>query len=85
MPLFFKPFNKGNNIPTYNVSSNHPAFVFRQIPKAVNIIINRLSTSKKVFDNHKEFYNEALHNTGYGKKSFCTKKPENNIIMRIIF
>ena len=64
----FKPFNKSNNISTYIiVSSNHPSFIIRQIRKAVNIRRNGLS-SKKIFNNHKEFYNEALHRSGYKKE-----------------
>ena len=62
----YKPFNKTNDLLTYiNVSSNHPTFIIKQIPDEINIRINRLSSSKKIFNNHKEFYNEAIHNNGY--------------------
>ena len=55
-----------NAIPTYiNVSSNHPASIVKQIPNVINIRINRLSSSKNMFNNHKEFYNEAWHNSSY--------------------
>ena len=60
----YKAFNKSNNIPKHiNVSSNHPTFIIRRIPNAINIRINRFSLSKRVFNNHKEFYNEAIHNS----------------------
>ena len=61
----YKLFSKTNVIPTcINVSSNHPESIVKQIPNAINIRINRLS-SENIFNNHKEFYNEALHNSGY--------------------
>ena len=53
-------------IPTYiNVSSNHPASIVKQIPTGINIRINRLSSSKKIFKNHKKFYNEMIYNSCY--------------------
>ena len=62
----YKPFWKTNTIPTFiNVSSNHPTSIIKQIPNVIDIRINRLSTSKNIFDNHKEFYNEAIHNSEY--------------------
>ena len=62
----YKPFSKTNAIPTYiNFSSNHPTSIVKQIPNAINIRINRLSSSKNIFDNHEEFYNEALHYSSY--------------------
>ena len=56
----YKPFSKANAIPTYlNFSSNRrPAPIVKQIPNLINMRINRLS-SKNIFNNHKEFYNEA--------------------------
>ena len=52
---YYKPFNKTNTIPLYiNISSNHPTPIIKQIPNAVNIKINRLSSSK-IFNNHQEF------------------------------
>ena len=65
----YKPFSKPNAIRTYiNVSSNHLASIVEQIPNAINIRINRLSYSKNIFNNLKEFFNEALHNSGYKNK-----------------
>ena len=57
----YKPFSKTNALPTYIiVSSNHPASIIKQIPNAVNIRISRLSLSKNIFNNHKEFSNEVV-------------------------
>ena len=65
----YKPFSKSNALPTYiNVSSNHPSSIVKQIPNAINIRINTLSASKNIFNNHKEFYNEASYNRGYKNK-----------------
>ena len=65
----YKPFNKTNTITTYiNASFNYPTPKIKQIPYAMNIRINRLSSWKKIFNNHKEIYNEALHNGGYKNK-----------------
>ena len=64
MKITYKPFSKTNAIPTCT-NVNHPASIVKQILNAINIRINRLSSSKNIFNDHKEFYNEALHNSGY--------------------
>ena len=69
----YKPLNK--TIQTYiNFSSNHLTSTVKLIPKAINIRINRLSSSKNIFNNHKEFYHETIHNSGY-KNELNTSKP----------
>ena len=56
-----KPFSKSDAIPIYiNDNSNPPASIVKHIPNLINIRINKLSSSKNIFNNHKEFYNEAL-------------------------
>ena len=46
-----KPSNENNDIPSYiNVNSNHPGCIIKQIPTAVNVRINRLSSSKRIFE-----------------------------------
>ena len=61
-----KQFNKIHAIPTFiNVDFNHPASIVKQIPYAINIKINRLSSPKNIFNHHKEIYYEALHNSGH--------------------
>ena len=77
----YKTFNKTNTIPTYiDVSSNHPTPIIKQIPNAINIRINRLSSSKMIRNNHKEIYNEAVYNSRYKNelKYLETKKQFNN-------
>ena len=46
----FKPFHKDKHTPSYiNVNSNNPRSIIRQIPNAINIKMNRLSSNKKSF------------------------------------
>ena len=62
----YKPLKKTNTITTcINVNSNHPTSIIKQIPNAINIRINRLSSSKMISNKHKEIYNEVLHNSRY--------------------
>ena len=50
----YKLFSKINTIPTYiNVSSNHTTSIIKQISNAIYIRINRLSSSKNIFNNPK--------------------------------
>ena len=56
-------------LPSYiNVNSNHSRCIIQQIPTAMNLRINRLSSSKSIFENNKEPYNEAQHNSCFNKK-----------------
>ena len=76
----YKPFSKINTIPIYiNVNSNHPTTIIKQIPE-INIRINRVSSSKNIFNNHKEFYNVAIHNSANKNelKYLETKRHHNN-------
>ena len=44
----YKPFIKPNQNPSYiNVNSNHPKNIIKQIPKAVNLRIGKLSANEK--------------------------------------
>ena len=53
-------------IPRYiNISPNHHVSIVKQIPNAINITIDILSSSKNIFNNHKKFYNEALRSSSY--------------------
>ena len=47
----YKPPNKNNDIPSYiNVKSNHRRSIIKQIHTAVNLRINRLLSSKRIFE-----------------------------------
>ena len=53
----YKPFLKTNQYPPYiNVNSNHPSSIIKQVPKAVNMRIRRLSSNKKIFHGSSKTY-----------------------------
>ena len=61
-----KPFIKPNQNPSYiNVNSNHPKNIIKQIPKAVNLRIGKLSANEKIFKESSKRYIEALKNSGF--------------------
>ena len=70
----FKLFSKNDFAPRYiNTSSNHPRSVLRQIPNAVNQRINRLSSCKKIFEESKGRYDDALKDSGFqGRLEYLT-------------
>ena len=70
-----------------NVNSNHPRSIIRQIPNAVNIRINRLSSNKKIFYENNWIYDEVFERSGFKqrleyleilKDNFETCNNENN-------
>ena len=57
----YKPFIKTNQNPSsINVNSNHPKNIIKQIPKAVNLRIGKLSANKKIFKESSKRYIDAL-------------------------
>ena len=54
-------FLKTDQYPSYiNANSNHPKAIIKQVPKAVNMRIRRLSSSKKIFQDSCKMYMETL-------------------------
>ena len=76
----FKPFSKNDSAPRYiNVSSNHPRSILRQIPNAVNLRINKLSSCKKNFEENKSRYDDALKKSGFqGRLEYLTPVDINS-------
>ena len=76
----FKPFSKNDSAPRYiNVSSNNPRSVLRQIPNAVNQRINKLSSCKKIFEENKSRYDDALKDSGFqGRLEYLTPVDLNS-------
>ena len=78
----YRPFLKTDEYPPYiYVNSNHPNSIIKQLPKAVNTRISRLSSNKKLFHESSRMCIEALKNSGI--KEVCTylePKMPNNII-----
>ena len=65
----YKPYNKPRNIPLYiNVKSSHPPDIIKNVPDSISRRINELSSDKKVFENSKDIYNNALFNSGFKQK-----------------
>ena len=64
----YKPFIKNNQNPTYiNVNSNHPKNIIKQIPKAVNLRIGKLSANEKIFKESSKRYINALKHSGFNE------------------
>ena len=70
-----------------NVNFNHPRSIIKQIPNAVDIRINKLSSNKKIFYENNRIYDEALEKSGFKqrleylevlKDKFETCNNENN-------
>ena len=76
----FEPFRKPNNTPLYiNYQSNHPPHVKKNIPIAVNKRLESISSSKQLFDKHKNEYQQALCKSGYKHKlQYENKKTQSN-------
>ena len=76
----FKPFSKNDSAPRYiNISSNDPRSVLRQIPNAVNQRINKLSSCKKIFQENKSRYDDALKDSGFqGRLEYLTPVDPNS-------
>ena len=65
-----------------NVNSNHLNAIIKEVPKAVNIRISRLSSSKKIFQDSCKMYMEALKSSGFSEEFTYheSKMPnENNL------
>ena len=57
---------KDNESPIYvHRNSNHPKKILENIPKSVNLRLNKISSNKNVFDATKGPYQEALNKSGY--------------------
>ena len=73
-----KPFRKPNDITTYiHKESNHPPNIIKQLPRAIEKRISTLSSNKEIFDNSKEYYENALKKSGY-KEKLNYIPPQNN-------
>ena len=72
----YKPFIKTNQNPSYiNINSNHPKNIIKQVPKAVNLRICKLSANEKIFKESSKRYIDALKNSGF-KEDFSYLKED---------
>ena len=79
----YKPFIKSNQNPSYiNVNSNHPKNIIKQIPKAVNLRIGKLSANEKIFKESSKRYIDALKNSGFKEDFRYLKENITNEITK---
>ena len=61
-----KSYNKPSSISLYiNLKLNHSPNIIRNLPESISRRINKLSSDKSVFDNSKDFFNNALARSGF--------------------
>ena len=62
----YRPFMKPNETPIYvSTESNHPSTIIKNIPKAVNLRLSKISSNKEIFDSAKHPFQEALKKSGH--------------------
>ena len=72
-------FRKRNQDLCYvNRGSNHPAQVFKHVPKGIEHKLSNNSSSKEIFERSKQEYEEALKNDGYRINSEYQGREESN-------
>ena len=65
----YKPYRKPNENPIYiNVNSNHPKNIKKQLPNMISARISNLSSSKQLFKEEVQTYQQALEDAGYREK-----------------
>ena len=75
--------SNSNQNPSYiNVNSNHPKNIIKQIPKAVNLRIGKLSANEKIFKESSKKYIDALKNSGFKEDFRYLKENITNEIAR---
>ena len=75
----YRPFDKLNEETTYiHVEYDHPPQIIKKIPRYIEKILTRLSSTKEIFENSKDYYDQRLRQYGYNKKINYTE--ENNKI-----
>ena len=62
----YKPYRKPDDETNYvHVESDHPPTILKQLPIAVEKRISDLSANEEIFNNAKNYYQEALKKSGY--------------------
>ena len=75
----YRPFHKPNEETTYiHVESDHPPQIIKKIPRSIEKRLSRLSSTKEIFENSKDCYEQRLGQCRYNEKLNCTE--ENNEI-----
>ena len=75
----YRPYRKPNDELKYiNVSSNHPPQIIKQLVNTINDRLSTNSSSEKVFNEPKSYYENALNKSGY-KTQLEYKAPPTSI------
>ena len=71
----YLPFHKPNEETTYiHVESDHLPQIIRKIPRSIKKRLSRLSSTKEIFENSKDYYEQRLRQCGYEEKSNYTEE-----------
>ena len=74
-----RPFHKPYEETTYiHVESDHAPQIIKKIPRSIEKRLSRLSSTKEIFENSKDYYEQRLRQCGYNEKLNYTE--ENNKI-----
>ena len=74
----FRPYRKPEDIINYiHADSDHPPSIIKQLPFSVEKRLSSLSSSKEIFDNSKEYYQDTLKRSGYAHELKYTPTIEN--------
>ena len=75
----FKPYRKPDDETNYiHAESDHPPCIIKQLPISVEKRLSSLSSSKEIFDESKQYYQEALARSGYTHELNYTPTTETN-------
>ena len=73
----YRPFHKTNEETNYiHVESDHPPQIIKKIPRSIRKRLSRLSSTKEIFENSKDYDEQRLRQCGYNEKLNYTE--ENN-------
>ena len=65
----YHPFHKLNEEKAYiHIESDHPPKIIKEIPRSIEKRLSRLSSTKKVFENSNDCYEQRLKQCGYNEK-----------------
>ena len=73
----YMPYRKPNNTTTYiHKESNHSPNILSKLPGMIERRISDLSATKEIFENSKDYYEEALKKSGFdGKLNYNQPQP----------
>ena len=75
----FKPYRKPDDETNYvHAESDHPPCIIKQLPISVEKRLSSLSSSKEIFDESKQYYQDALAKSGYAYQLQYTQTTETN-------